>query len=157
MDSVRSHRSNSNSSALGEVVGGKIEGFVRKLAGNKGKNLGGSSLAAGAVGMGMGIGGGRMGDLIELETNSVGGSDFGEDPERAGLRGGGGHADADGDAEATPTATNINTTANFGATGDARTQEDLLDERFPVRGIGVSAYGRGSGLERTARTGGVGS
>lgn len=112
-DSVRSHRSNSNSSGLGEV-GGAIEGFVRKLAGNKSKPL-----TSGAA---------RMGDLIELETNSVNGSDLGEDGE------------GEGDAQATPTAASMNVARQ------GQTVEDLLNERFPVRGRGVSAYGLGTGV-----------
>ncbi|KAK4939967.1 hypothetical protein LTR10_019819 [Elasticomyces elasticus] len=53
-DSIRSTRSNSNSSNLGEV-GGAIEGWVKKMAGVKRER--GAAID-------------KMGDLIELETNS---------------------------------------------------------------------------------------
>ncbi|KIV84361.1 hypothetical protein PV11_00146 [Exophiala sideris] len=52
-DSIRSTRSNSNSSNLGEV-GGAIEGWVKKMAGVKRER--GAAID-------------KMGDLIELETN----------------------------------------------------------------------------------------
>ncbi len=57
MDSVRSTRSNSNSSGLAGEVSGAIHGWVRTMAGTSGKR----ERSAGVD---------KMGDLIELETNS---------------------------------------------------------------------------------------
>jgi hypothetical protein len=108
IDSVRSHRS--NSSGLGDMPGA-IEGFVRKLAGNMG-GKGGPS---------------KMGDLIELETNSDLGEPIPEDDE----------------AQATPTGSSM----NFPRL-QAQSEEDLLNERFPIRGRVMNAYGMGVGMDK---------
>ena len=110
-DSVRSTRS--NSSGLGEV-GGRVEGWVRKMAG-------GSNKSAKAGGMG------RMGDLIELETNS----DFGDALD-----------DVEEDDLATPT---MGSMVGHGGRGRETVQEEeeLLNERFPVRGRVRNAYDTG--------------
>lgn len=93
-DSIRS----SSSAGLGEV-GGAIEGWVRKLGGAKAPR---------------GVLGGRMGDLIELDTHSDSGM---------------GEAEEDGDQ--TPT---------LEVGGSSATEEALLNERFPVRGRIRNAY-----------------
>ncbi|KAJ9637029.1 hypothetical protein H2204_004953 [Knufia peltigerae] len=107
-DSLRSSRS--NSSGLGEV-GGAIEGWVRKMAGVKRER--GAAVD-------------KMGDLIELETNT----------ELAGLGGSGqdGTRSMDDTSDIpTPTIpTMINTTT--------ATEEALLNERFPIRGRVRNAY-----------------
>ena len=119
MDSVRSQRS--NSSGLGDVPGA-IEGFVRKMAGAKSKSR--------ASGLG-GVGG--MSDLIELETNSETAGDIDEEW---------------GD-QVTPTAERMNVTGSRGLQRPMSTEVEAgeLDERFPVRGRGVVAYGKGKGKE----------
>jgi hypothetical protein len=93
-DSIRS----SSSTGLGEV-GGAIEGWVRKLGGTKAPR---------------GTVGGRMGDLIELDTHSDSGT---------------GEGDEEGDQ--TPT---------MDVGGSSATEEALLNERFPVRGRIRNAY-----------------
>ena len=107
---MRSNRS--NSSGLGDVPGA-IEGFVRKMAGAKSK-IGGTS---------------RMGDLIELETNS----DLGEP------------ITDDEDNQATPTASTMKVS---GSRGLERPEEDLLNERFPIRGRVMNAYGLGTAKDK---------
>lgn len=93
-DSIRS----TSSTGLGEV-GGAIEGWVRKL--------GGAKAPRGTVG-------GRMGDLIELDTHSDSGMGEGDE-----------------EGEQTPT---------LEAGGSSATEEALLNERFPVRGRIRNAY-----------------
>ena len=96
-DSIRS-----NSSAnLGDVPGA-IEGWVRKMATTK------PSKAAA-----------KMGDLIELETNSESGDLLRDDGEQ------------------TPTQV---TTRYVQNTASQASEEDLLDERFPMRGRVRNAY-----------------
>ena len=102
-DSVRSQRS--NSSGLGDV-GGALEGWVRKLAHKKDK-----------------AGSAKMGDLIELETNSELGEPIIEDDFPTPTQASGGFDNA----QATTSAT----------------EEALLNERFPMRGRVMSAYGNG--------------
>lgn len=107
-DSVRSTRS--NSSGLGDVSGA-IEGWMRKMATGK-------AAKAGA--------GGRMGDLIELETNSDLGEPILEDD----------------DEQQTPT---LESTSRFGSKAhSSATEEEALDERFPIRGRIRNAYSRTS-------------
>ena len=96
--STDSIRSSTSSSGLGEV-GGTIEGWVRKLGGAKAPR---------------GTLGGRMGDLIELDTHSDNGM-----------------GDGDEDGEQTPT---------LEVGGTSATEEALLNERFPVRGRVRNAY-----------------
>ena len=105
-DSVRSNRS--NSSGLGDMPGA-LEGFVRKFAGNK--------TAKPST---------KMGDLIELETNS----DLGEP------------ILDDEDMNATPTASSMNVLRS------QQEERDLLDERFPARGRVMNAYGGGGGKDK---------
>lgn len=93
-DSIRSNPS----TGLGEV-GGAIEGWVRKL--------GGAKPARGAAG-------GKMGDLIELDTHSDNGM-----------------ADGDEYGEQTPTQD---------VRGTLAPEEALLNERFPIRGRIRNAY-----------------
>lgn len=95
-DSIRSTRSNSNASSLGDV-GGAIEGWVRKMAGGKRDR-------SAAVD--------KMGDLIELETNT-------------------------GDSSPGTTTTPAATPASASATDEA-----LLNERFPLRGRVRTPYTR---------------
>ena len=106
----------SNSSGLGDVPGA-IEGFVRKMTGAKSKRGNG--------------GGGGMSDLIELETNSETAGDIDEEW---------------GD-QVTPTAERMNVTGSRGLQRPMSTEAEAgeLDERFPVRGRGVVAYGKGKG------------
>ncbi len=106
MDSVRSNRS--NSSGLGDV-GGALEGWVRKLAIKKER-----------------VGAAKMGDLIELETNS----DLGEPI-------------LDEDDFPTPTAPNMNMSMQDGKWQSSATDEALMNERFPIRGRVMNAYGSG--------------
>ena len=115
IDSVRSTRSNSNGSGLAGEVGGAIEGWVRKMAGGSGKRERSAAV-------------GRMGDLIELETNSESLGDENSDGHR-----GEGDGSGEGDENKTPTATTARTS-------DFATQEALLNERFPVRGRVRNAY-----------------
>jgi hypothetical protein len=96
--STDSIRSSTSSTGLGEV-GGTIEGWVRKLGGAKAPR---------------GTLGGRMGDLIELDTHSDNGM-----------------GDGDEDGEQTPT---------LEVGGTSATEEALLNERFPVRGRVRNAY-----------------
>lgn len=112
-DSVRSNRSNSNSSGLGDV-GGAIEGWVRKMA-----------LAGGKREKGRGNGIDRMGDLIELETNT--------ETLQADVR-----SRESGEEASTPTA--ARKTASSSATDEA-----LLNERFPIRGRVRNAYASSAG------------
>lgn len=102
-DSVRSNRS--NSSGLTDMSGA-IEGWMRKISGNK------KDKASGI---------GRMGDLIELETNTEPTTivDSGEID----------------DIDRTPRASTIGQTT--------ATEEMLLNERFPIRGRVMNAYGAG--------------
>ena len=114
-DSVRSTRS--NSSGLGEV-GGRVEGWVRKMAGVNTKSAKTNNM-------------GRMGDLIELETNS----DFGDALE-----------EIEEDDLATPTLSSMaGDGAGLRSRGSAIATEDeeLLNERFPVRGRVRNAYDTG--------------
>ena len=97
-DSIRSN----SSATLGDVPGA-IEGWVRKMATNT-KN--GKASA-------------KMGDLIELETNSESGDLLGDDGEQ------------------TPTQA---TTRYVHNTASQASEEDLLDERFPMRGRVRNAY-----------------
>ncbi|KIY00646.1 uncharacterized protein Z520_03309 [Fonsecaea multimorphosa CBS 102226] len=108
-ESVRSLRSNSNSSGLTGDVGGAIEGWVRKMAGAAGKRERNAAVD-------------RMGDLIELETNSEIYEDRHMQTEA--------ESDNGGEDITTPTAT----------TTDSATEEALLNERFPVRGRVRTAY-----------------
>ncbi|KIW81167.1 hypothetical protein Z517_04190 [Fonsecaea pedrosoi CBS 271.37] len=118
-ESVRSLRSNSNSAGLTSDVGGAIEGWMRKMAG-----AGAKRERNGAVD--------RMGDLIELETNS----EFHEDRHIQTKR-----AESDGgegvgvDEIATTSAA-----AAAGSTTGSATEEALLNERFPMRGRVRNAY-----------------
>ncbi|KAL6246615.1 hypothetical protein RBB50_006853 [Rhinocladiella similis] len=107
-DSLRSSRS--NSSGLGEV-GGAIEGWVRKMAGVKRER--GAAID-------------KMGDLIELETNTelAGSGSGGQDVSR--------RTDDTADIP-TPTIPTMITTATA-------TEEALLNERFPIRGRIRNAY-----------------
>lgn len=134
MDSVRSARS--NSSGLGELAGG-VEGWVRKMAGGKSAKRG-----AGA----------GMSDLIELETTSD-----------AGSVSGGGPADdtaahTNSEELRTPTMPAAAGMPSIGLSGgqqassqasssasqpQATTDEQMLNERFPVRGRVRSAYDKG--------------
>lgn len=130
MESVRSARS--NSSSLGELAGG-VEGWVRKMAGSKSTKRG-----AGA----------GMSDLIELETTSDAGS----------VSGGGNNDDpaarADSDNMRTPTmpaagmpstglSSSQGSSSSSGLQPQALTEEQMLNERFPVRGRVRSAYDQG--------------
>ncbi|ETN47071.1 uncharacterized protein HMPREF1541_01261 [Cyphellophora europaea CBS 101466] len=122
MDSVRSARS--NSSGLSELAGG-VEGWVRKMAAGKGAAKRGA---------------GPMADLIELETTSDAGDGDGAASER--------------DNVLTPTmpaaaelpSTGLSSSAKSSALQQQQqqqqqqTQEDMLNERFPVRGRVRSAY-----------------
>ncbi|KIW55910.1 hypothetical protein PV05_04617 [Exophiala xenobiotica] len=116
-DSTRSTRS--NSSGLGEV-GGAIEGWVRKMAGVKRER--GAAID-------------KMGDLIELETNTEldgmgnGGSSSSRGPE-------------DTSDVSTPTAGRAATSATTSSA--TTTQEALLNERFPIRGRVRNAYNTSS-------------
>lgn len=116
-DSTRSTRS--NSSGLGEV-GGAIEGWVRKMAGVKRER--GAAID-------------KMGDLIELETNTEldgmgnGGSSSSRGPE-------------DTSDVSTPTAGRAATSATTSSA--TATQEALLNERFPIRGRVRNAYNTSS-------------
>ncbi|OAP60026.1 hypothetical protein AYL99_05028 [Fonsecaea erecta] len=107
-ESVRSLRSNSNSSGLAGDVGGAIEGWMRKMAGAAGKRERNAVVD-------------KLGDLIELETNSEIHEELRAPTEVQG---------DEGQEMATPTAT---TTASA-------TEEALLNERFPVRGRVKNAY-----------------
>ncbi|EXJ90375.1 hypothetical protein A1O1_03476 [Capronia coronata CBS 617.96] len=98
-DSMRSTRSNSNSSGLGDV-GGAIEGWMRKMTG--GKRDRGAAVD-------------KMGDLIELETNTE---------------------DGPGSSSGV-TPVSATTSASASAT-----EEALLNERFPLRGRVRTAYAR---------------
>ncbi|EXJ58141.1 hypothetical protein A1O7_05565 [Cladophialophora yegresii CBS 114405] len=109
MDSVRSVRSNSSSSGLAGEVSGAIQGWVRTMAGAPGKRDRSAAVD-------------RLGDLIELETNS-------ETMPMDGSRG----RDTDRDEDLTPTAVTA-------TTSDFATEEALLNERFPVRGRVRNAY-----------------
>lgn len=124
-DSIRSTRSNSNGASLGEV-GGAIEGWVRKMAGVKRER--GAAVD-------------KMGDLIELETNS-------EVPELGGDRQNpGGRLDNNIFEATTPSIGGIGTgsgTASQPAAVASATEEALLNERFPVRGRMRNAYASGS-------------
>jgi hypothetical protein len=123
-DSVRSTRSNSNNSAglAADIMGGALEGWVRKIAGaapgKRDRNAGG---------------GDRLGDLIELDTNSE--SVVSIDAEDIGGGGSGSSetARAADDDVVTPT-------ASTARTSDFATEEALLNERFPVRGRVRNAY-----------------
>jgi hypothetical protein len=96
-DSVRSTRS--NSSTLAAEIGNGLEGWVKRMAGTGKNNVD------------------KMGDLIELETNSETLGTVGDNSR-------------DGGDDITPTA----------STSDFATQEALLNERFPVRGRVRTAY-----------------
>jgi hypothetical protein len=89
-------------------VPGAIEGFVRKMAGVKGPKGPGLS---------------KMGDLIELETNTDLGEPLSDNEE----------------AQATPTTSKIS--LGF----QDQSSAELLDERFPIRGRVMNAYGRDDG------------
>ena len=108
-DSVRSTRSNSNSSGLAGEVGGALQGWVRTMAGTSGKRDRSAAVD-------------RLGDLIELETNS-------ESMPNDGRNSFGGGEDHD-----------ITPTAATATTSDFATEEALLNERFPVRGRVRNAY-----------------
>ncbi|KAK7900566.1 hypothetical protein LTR67_002848 [Exophiala xenobiotica] len=125
-DSTRSTRS--NSSGLGEV-GGAIEGWVRKMAGVKRER--GAAID-------------KMGDLIELETNT--------DTELDGVGGGGsslllsssskGAEEEDTSDVPTPTAGRSAAAGTSATTSSSvtATEEALLNERFPIRGRVRNAY-----------------
>ncbi|KAK5324019.1 hypothetical protein LTR93_004806 [Exophiala xenobiotica] len=126
-DSTRSTRS--NSSGLGEV-GGAIEGWVRKMAGVKRER--GAAID-------------KMGDLIELETNT--------DTELDGVGGGGssllllsssskGAEEEDTSDVPTPTAGRSAAVGSSATTSSSvtATEEALLNERFPIRGRVRNAY-----------------
>ncbi|KIX02304.1 uncharacterized protein Z518_08245 [Rhinocladiella mackenziei CBS 650.93] len=115
-DSIRSTRSNSNSSGFGEVSGA-IEGWVRKMAGAKRER--------GAVVD-------KMGDLIELETNPDGESHHVNSI-----------AGKSKDSATTPTAISPRTSAGVASTTASAT-EVLLNERFPIRGRVRNAYASAS-------------
>ncbi|KIW91765.1 uncharacterized protein Z519_07735 [Cladophialophora bantiana CBS 173.52] len=106
-ESVRSLRSNSNSSGLAGDVSGTIEGWVRKMAGAAGKRERNAAVD-------------KMGDLIELETNTETHEDWhvqvGEE---------------DGEEE--------NTTP-IASTTESTIEAALLNERFPMRGRVRNAY-----------------
>ncbi|OQU95370.1 hypothetical protein CLAIMM_01589 isoform 2 [Cladophialophora immunda] len=108
-ESVRSLRSNSNSSGLTGDVGGTIEGWMRKMAGAAGKRDRNAAVD-------------RMGDLIELETNSEVHEDRHVQREEA--------EGEDGEDITTPRA----------STTESATDEALLNERFPMRGRVRNAY-----------------
>jgi len=124
-DSIRSTRSNSSGFA---DVGGAIEGWVRKIAGTKRDR---STCV------------GKMGDLIELETNS--------DPADASGNSINTNDDdkKEGDAGHTPIpkpagpSTGVNATARTGASHAIATEQALLNERFPIRGRVRNAYSVG--------------
>ncbi|KIW19478.1 hypothetical protein PV08_00050 [Exophiala spinifera] len=123
-DSLRSSRS--NSSGLGEV-GGAIEGWVRKMAGVKRER--GAAI-------------GKMGDLIELETNA--------ELAGVGINGQEGATSIEDTAEmptpTIPTMTTATTTTSTTTTATTATEEALLNERFPIRGHRVTnAYASTSG------------
>lgn len=120
-DSTRSSRS--NSSTFGAGVTG-VENFMRKLAvGGKRPDIQRSNSGNPANTMGLPVGGETgLGDLIELETNTDTMHHFDEHRH--------GNTLDDGDGETTPTATMI-----------GRSDEELLNERFPIRGRITRAYG----------------
>jgi hypothetical protein len=127
-DSIRSTRS--NSSTFGAGVSG-VESFVRKLAtAGKRPDLPRSSSGNLLNPMGLPIGGETgLGDLIELETNPDA-MHHGPNADRLERMELGNHDDTDDDA--TPTEI-------------GRNQEDLLNERFPIRGRITRAYGGDDG------------
>lgn len=112
-DSIRSTRSNSNSSGLGEV-GGAIEGWVRKMAGVKRER--GAAID-------------KMGDLIELETNTES-AEPGSSENPNAIR-------AADDTLDIPSST---AAARQSGTMSSATEEALLNERFPIRGRVKNAY-----------------
>ncbi|ETI27542.1 hypothetical protein G647_09733 [Cladophialophora carrionii CBS 160.54] len=113
MDSVRSVRSNSSSSGLAGEVSGAIQGWVRTMAGAPGKRDRSAAVD-------------KLGDLIELETNSeTVPTDRSRDPSSG--------RDTGRDKDITPTAATARTS-------DFATEEALLNERFPIRGRVRNAY-----------------
>ena len=72
----------------------------------------------------------RMDDLIELETNSDLGDPILENE----------------DDQATPTASTMNVSGSRGF--ERPSDEDLLNERFPIRGRVMNAYGQGVGKDK---------
>lgn len=129
MDSQRSGRS--NSSNLGELAGG-VEGWMRKMAGGGS----GKSSKRGVTPSG-------MSDLIELETtNSDAGSVAG-----GAVRG----SEEEGEIR-TPTMPaaparmpstglpSVSAATSSKVTAKERSEEELLDDRFPMRGRVKSAY-----------------
>jgi hypothetical protein len=129
MDSTRSARS--NSSSLADLTGG-VEGWMRKIAGNK---------TGREKRLGVSAGAGAMNDLIELETTSD-----------SGLIGGGPAADQtsssttleeeDDDDLRTPTVAAMvgSGIAKLPVEDAQRSDEALLNERFPIRGRIQHAY-----------------
>ena len=125
MDSTRSVRS--NSSGLVDLASG-MEGWVRKVAGGK-KGKGAAAGGAGMTGSG-------MEDLIELEMTP--GDEY---VPTLTMRN---YGDAGGEDEAemlTPTLSGAESSATTGS--QQQGEQDMLDERFPVRGRIRSAYDRG--------------
>lgn len=166
MDSVRSVRS--NSSGLGELAVG-VEGWVRRVAGGggvKGLRPGGKN-AGNATPGGLLLPGGATGmeDLIELEMTP--GEERGDALDQRAA--GDGDLDGEGEEMLTPTAMDGSSRGapmrglpGIGEGGkkaqrhgsedepdkgkgqaQERNEQDLLDERFPVRGRVRSAYERG--------------
>ncbi|KIW66616.1 hypothetical protein PV04_05933 [Phialophora macrospora] len=113
LDSLRSVRSNSSSSGLAGEVSGAIQGWVRTMAGATGKRDRSAAVD-------------KLGDLIELETNS--GTLITDSSKRLGKG-----EDTDRDEITTPTATTA-------TTSDFATEQALMNERFPIRGRVRNAY-----------------
>ncbi|EXJ80833.1 hypothetical protein A1O3_07117 [Capronia epimyces CBS 606.96] len=139
-DSMRSTRSNSNGSGLGEV-GGAIEGWVRKIAGAKSHR--GATVD-------------KMGDLIELETNTEDTSGLDSNGDGSSTGGNGQIAAANPDMDTITLAQKATMTASASTSASvSATEEALLNERFPMRGRlrNANAYSRmdsSSGKDKNA-------
>jgi hypothetical protein len=140
MDSTRSVRS--NSSGIADLLGVGPEGWVRKLGGKKGKNGNGGVQASNAP-AGMVGGGTGMEDLIELEMTPQ------EEVER--LRwdvnnGGNGEDDLPTPTlglmspPPRPAVPGANDEGGAGGARGSKSEQEMLDERFPVRGRVMGAY-----------------